>query len=193
MRCVLPFSVGKIFAVDCWPNELLPLQRVHAIRSALLASQSWLAWFRSYRRSFVSVAWSTCCPAMSAFDPAFDFDGNGELDRRDIDAWLSFAGEVLIDQTFLFGDVNLDGIVDARDPEVIQENLFREDTAWTTGDMNVDVVTDVADFDLWNDAWCNQLQPRRLGRSLFLPRGLEPIAHRVRQHHLSDRHLFCGC
>ena len=48
------------------------------------------------------------------------------------------------------GDANLDGVTDVRDFMIWNVNKFTNGTDWTTGDFNGDTVTDVRDFMIWN-------------------------------------------
>ncbi len=52
--------------------------------------------------------------------------------------------------SFYSGDANLDGVTDVRDFMIWNVNKFTSGTDWTTGDFNGDAVTDVRDFMIWN-------------------------------------------
>jgi hypothetical protein len=101
-----------------------------------------------------------------------DFDGNSIVDEVDVDALareigtlrydtlydLDHSGTLTIDDLALlldagldttFGDINLDGLVDFNDLEILEQNLFQSDTSWARGDLNGDRVTDVRDFHVW--------------------------------------------
>ena len=82
----------------------------------------------------------------------FDVDGNGSVDRGDIDSWLAIAGETNLGflRRYLPGDANLDGSVDVSDFNLWNANRFAESTSWCSGDFNADGVTDVSDFNIWN-------------------------------------------
>ncbi len=102
-----------------------------------------------------------------------DFDGDGDLDLADVDA-LSTAiatgsGNLLYDvngdgqltvadlQTWvldikgtLFGDSNLDFVVDGQDFIIWNSNKFSATSLWSHGDFNADGVVDGQDFIIWN-------------------------------------------
>ena len=49
------------------------------------------------------------------------------------------------------GDVNGDTVVDLDDFSIIQQNLFTSSTNWFTGDLDGNGLTDVRDFNKWNE------------------------------------------
>jgi len=51
----------------------------------------------------------------------------------------------------LYGDANLDGIVDGTDLSQWSVRRFEMGTGWATGDFNGDGVTDVRDYNVWNE------------------------------------------
>ncbi len=53
-------------------------------------------------------------------------------------------------EAFLYGDANLDGVVDDSDFNVWNNNMFAPIAAWSSGDFNADGVVDVSDFNVWN-------------------------------------------
>ncbi len=77
-------------------------------------------------------------------DETLDLDGNGLVDMAD--------SEMLLADVFgtVYGDANLDGLVDQLDREVWQSHNFQMATGWATGDFNGDGLTDVSDFNVWN-------------------------------------------
>ncbi|MEM7311654.1 MAG: lamin tail domain-containing protein, partial [Planctomycetota bacterium] len=104
---------------------------------------------------------------------AGDLTGDGILDGSDIDALFdavaagTFADELDLngdtavnedDVTYLveslmnslYGDANLDGVVDVSDFGIWNSNKFTGCTGWATGDFNGDSQTDVSDFNIWN-------------------------------------------
>ncbi len=90
--------------------------------------------------------------AGGSFDAAFDMTGDGQLDLADRDAWLVAAGSAngLASGSYLVGDANLDGVVDASDFNRWNSNKFTEVAAWSAGDFNADGFVDASDFNLWN-------------------------------------------
>ena len=83
---------------------------------------------------------------------SFDLNGDGLVDQVDLAAWLSHAGAINLDSgnAYLFGDANLDGVVDTSDFNIWNSNKFAASAAWCTGDFNADGVTDISDFNVWN-------------------------------------------
>ena len=83
-------------------------------------------------------------------DNAFDLDGNGVVDRDDLDQWLADAGRVEVDGPYLPGDANLDGVVDTSDFNAWNGNKFTNVASWCSGDFTADGVVDASDFNVWN-------------------------------------------
>lgn len=85
----------------------------------------------------------------------FDLTGNGALDSRDIDAWLSLAGQANgFAAALLPGDSNLDGKVDAVDLNVVGMNWQQTgEASWTAGDFSADGRTTVSDLNLVGNYW----------------------------------------
>ncbi len=98
----------------------------------------------------------------------------GVLDNSDaiVGGKTTFAGET-VDATSVLagyawcGDVNLDGVVDANDYDVIDRNfLFApspDDTGWWTGDFNYDGAINANDYDLIDRAFLFQSDPQSGG------------------------------
>ncbi len=87
--------------------------------------------------------------------------GGDSLSREEARAWGNDSaswtsatptpGTVPFQPTqFYPGDANLDGVTDVRDFMIWNAHKFTSGTDWTTGDFNVDGVTDVRDFMIWN-------------------------------------------
>jgi len=94
----------------------------------------------------------------------------GVLDNGDavVGGRTQFAGETVDVTSVLaaytwWGDVNLDGVVDANDYDVIDRDfLFEpppEDMGWWTGDINFDGLIDANDYDLIDRAFLLQTGP----------------------------------
>ncbi len=83
-----------------------------------------------------------------------DLTGDGEVDNDDLQSWLIQAGAVNPDVTngnpYLDGDINLDGVVDVSDFNIWNGNKFQPGGMWSLADLNADGLTDVSDFNLWN-------------------------------------------
>ena len=76
-------------------------------------------------------------------NPALDLNGDGNVDYGDLEVWvLQLKGT-------LFGDANLDGVVDAIDFTIWNENRF-SGGGWCQGDFNADGIVDAIDFTTWN-------------------------------------------
>ena len=78
-------------------------------------------------------------------DAFFDLDESGTVDISDLD----YMVENILNTKY--GDHNLDGIVNGTDLKAVTENAFQLDTGWSAGDFNGDGVTDVSDFNRWNE------------------------------------------
>ena len=71
----------------------------------------------------------------------FDIDGNGSVDRGDVNVWLSRIADRG------FGDVNLDGELSFRDFLLLNANFgLTENVGWGNGDLNGDGMVDFGDF-----------------------------------------------
>jgi hypothetical protein len=74
---------------------------------------------------------------------AFDLTGDGVVDREDLQSWV-------IDRYgTLWGDANLDFVVDGLDLNRWNAGKFKYDGGWSAGDFNGDGATDVSDWNLW--------------------------------------------
>ncbi|MEM7313582.1 MAG: choice-of-anchor Q domain-containing protein, partial [Planctomycetota bacterium] len=85
-------------------------------------------------------------------DLQFDLDGNGRLDRDDLNAWLAEAGAAnnASGGAYLPGDANLNGVVDISDFNLWNANKFTQTAAWCSADFNADGNVDISDFNIWN-------------------------------------------
>lgn len=106
---------------------------------------------------------------------AADFDLNGSLDGNDVDSLVAeivagthdmdfdLTGDSLVNfadledwvtnrKGTLFGDANLDFVVDVSDFNAWNQNKFSQGTGWTGGDFSADGFTDVTDFNVWNSS-----------------------------------------
>lgn len=93
---------------------------------------------------------------VSGFPEIFDLNGDNRVDGLDLGEWLSIAaGENGLSSSFLFGDSNLDGRVDAQDLNAVGLNWLGTDKVWSDGDFNGDGVVNAEDL---NDLGLNWLQ-----------------------------------
>ena len=83
----------------------------------------------------------------------FDMNGDGAMDSLDLNEWLAQAGarNLASGASFLPGDANLDGNVDASDFNIWNENKFSAGHGWCGGDFTGDGATDGSDFNAWNE------------------------------------------
>jgi Metallo-peptidase family M12B Reprolysin-like len=102
-----------------------------------------------------------------------DFDSDGNLDCDDVNALSSAianaTGNLLYDVTgdsavtsadlnewvlnlknTLIGDINLDFVVDVSDFNIWNAFKFTANTDWCSGNLNADLFVDASDFNLWN-------------------------------------------
>ncbi len=84
----------------------------------------------------------------------FDLDQNGSVGSSDRDTWLTVAGERNQGTTYLQGDANLDGAVDAADLNALavrwqQENI----SSWGLGDFTGDGRVDSFDLTIIGTNW----------------------------------------
>ncbi|MEM7316758.1 MAG: matrixin family metalloprotease, partial [Planctomycetota bacterium] len=86
-------------------------------------------------------------------DPFFDLTGEDILNTGDLFEWLALAGaeNLASGNSYLFGDANLDGVVDGQDFIVWNNNKFTNVAAWCSGDFNASGTVDGQDFILWNN------------------------------------------
>ncbi|MCA9263835.1 MAG: PD40 domain-containing protein, partial [Planctomycetales bacterium] len=77
--------------------------------------------------------------------PAYaDLNEDGIIDAGDVNALVR---DILQTE---FGDANLDGRIDESDFELWYASRFHDVTGWGTGDFDGNGLTDVADFNIWN-------------------------------------------
>jgi hypothetical protein len=77
-----------------------------------------------------------------ADDPAFDINGDGAMDNKDISEWLALAAqENGFAEPYLAGDLNLDGAVNVNDLNVLGLNWLESGRTWSDGNVFVDGLT----------------------------------------------------
>ena len=127
----------------------------------------WIAWQRDDPVGEVFISTSDVMVSLLG-----DFDGSGTLDCADIDAMVMSIADQTPQPEFdlngdgnvdggdvstwldragsLPGDANLDGVTDVSDFNVWNTNKFNDGTGWCSGDFSVDGFVDVSDFNIWN-------------------------------------------
>lgn len=82
-------------------------------------------------------------------DASFDLTSDGSVDVDDVSDWLSQVGTVKgYSDTILPGDIDLNGIVDAADLNVVGLNWQSTTPAgWSQGDFNNDEIVDASDLN----------------------------------------------
>ncbi|MCA9263627.1 MAG: hypothetical protein KDA60_07245 [Planctomycetales bacterium] len=93
----------------------------------------------------------------NTYSTRWDINVDSHIDRRDYLAWMELAADRNQNgQPYLPGDANLDGVVDATDYRLLENNLLRPvystspSAYWCRGDFNFDAQIDGQDFNLWN-------------------------------------------
>ncbi len=84
------------------------------------------------------------CGALGSGSPLFDLNGDGAVDALDVDQMIS------LEIGTLFGDANLDYLVDTSDFNQWNSRKFTSNVGWAGGDFNCDGAADISDFNLWN-------------------------------------------
>ena len=87
-----------------------------------------------------------------SLDLAFDMDGNGLVEQADFDLHVTTLVDTLIGQGSgtMFGDFNLDGVVDLIDLGMVGDE-YGTGTGWATGDSNGDGAVDLIDLGAVGD------------------------------------------
>ncbi len=85
------------------------------------------------------------CLAIGTEESLFDLTGDGQVDQADFDQLI------FTELGTLYGDANLDRVVDASDFNLWNQNKFSSAAGWEGGDFNCDGVTDASDFNVWNE------------------------------------------
>jgi hypothetical protein len=120
-------------------------------------------------------------------EATFDLTGDGIVDQADLDMWLSLAGiqNLPSGEPYLLGDANLDGMVDARDLNVVGQNWLQNVDGWSRGDFWADGRVHAPDLNALGINWLKDVSGRAAAaatRRERLPRS--PLANETV---LSDR------
>ena len=85
--------------------------------------------------------------------PSYDLTGDKIVDLDDRDAWLAAAAINLPSgNAYLLGDANLDGKVDVSDWNVLNSHMFTKVAGYCFGDFNADKVVDVSDLNILRES-----------------------------------------
>ena len=85
--------------------------------------------------------------AIAENDIEFDLDGSGTVDKADISTWLDGVGSTRFGESYLFGDLDLDGDVDSADLNRVGLNWQQPASGWSAGDTNGDRRVDSEDLN----------------------------------------------
>lgn len=98
--------------------------------------------------------------ASGANDPLLDLNGDGSVSEGDLTQWLSEAAEVNIGPgiSYLLGDANLDGVVDATDLNSVGINWLGS-ALWSGGDFTADGVVNAPDLNWVGINWQSSILP----------------------------------
>ena len=88
-------------------------------------------------------------------DPSLDMNEDGEVNLLDVDEWLSLAGNANLGEgrSYLGGDANLSGVVDAADLNQVGLNWQTNVSAWSAGDFNADGAVSAPDLNVLGINW----------------------------------------
>ena len=83
-------------------------------------------------------------------NPLFDLNGDAIVNLDDLDAWLIEAGvtNTPCQESFVMGDVNLDGFVNVLDVVIVDGNMGQFGVGWCGGDVNADGVVSQPDRNI---------------------------------------------
>jgi hypothetical protein len=86
---------------------------------------------------------------------AFDLTGDAVVNSADLDVWLTLAGNenLASSESYVAGDANLDGKVDASDLNVIGVNWLQSVNGWCHGDFTADGVVNANDLNQLGLHW----------------------------------------
>ena len=91
----------------------------------------------------------------------YDVNGDHVIDTRDLDYWLSKAGEFNgLSGPYPRGDANLDGIVNAADLNTLAINWRSPVAAWSGGDFTADGIVDAQDLNALAVNWRKSISNR---------------------------------
>lgn len=88
-------------------------------------------------------------------DAQYDLNGDGAVNLSDVDSWLSMAGNAILGDgiSFLPGDANLSGTVDAADLNEVGISWQMNRSTWSEGDFTADGMVDAEDLNIVGINW----------------------------------------
>ena len=110
----------------------------------------------------------------------FDLTSDGLVEIQDLEAWLSHAGSANLPsgESYLLGDANLNGRVDAADLNIANLNWRQSATGWCQGDFNADGVVNAKDLNAIALNWRHgSSEDMAVAGHQRPPRA--PLAHRI--------------
>ena len=109
----------------------------------------------------------------------FDLTSDGFVDNGDVDVWLASAGSVNLQshEAYLRGDVNLNGVVNVADLNIIGTNWLQDGTGWCGGDSNADGAVDALDLNKVGLNWLRDVSGQEAMADERVPRA--PLAAAV--------------
>ena len=112
----------------------------------------------------------------------FDLSGDGVVDSLDVDRWLAQAGAANLPSKnpFLAGDINLDGIVNVHDLNVLAQSWLMTASGWCAGDITPDGLVNAADLNKIGMNWLanaagDSMMPARGPRAALAIRAEHPV------------------
>ena len=108
---------------------------------------------------------------------SFDLTRDGLVGDADLDVWLTSAGTVNLpsQEAYLRGDVNLDGVVNALDLNLLRSNWLQGVNGWCSGDVHVDGVVDANDLNALGLSWLRDVALQAAFIAVRTP--LAPLVH----------------
>jgi hypothetical protein len=109
---------------------------------------------------------------------SFDLTADGLVDTADLTSWLAEAGEVNLGPglSYLLGDADLSGAVDAADLNRVGINWQQQVAAWSAGDFTANGTVDAADLNQMGINWQMSSLPAALEAAVPEPSGLMMLA-----------------
>jgi hypothetical protein len=88
----------------------------------------------------------------------YDLNGDDLIDLGDVDEFLEMAADKNgFDDTYDYGDANLDGVVNATDLNALAVAWQSPSLSWSAGNFNGDGIVDVSDLNQLAVHWQNRI------------------------------------